>query len=67
MDEFNSQFNLICKTFPKVYGTGKYQYNKKYQLKTRIEDTNDDSDMKRYFQALCVGDFELSRSHFQTE
>ena len=53
MEDFNSQFNLVCKTFPNVYGTGKYCYNKKYQLKTRMEDLNDNSDMKRYFQAMC--------------
>eukprot|EP01051_Picozoa_sp_SAG22_P017637 SAG22_NODE_2770_length_2226_cov_2.314998_1_plen_222_part_00 len=53
MEDFNSQFKLVCKTFPNVYGTGKYSYNKKYQLKTRMGDLNDDSDMKRYFQALC--------------
>eukprot|EP01051_Picozoa_sp_SAG22_P023622 SAG22_NODE_6179_length_889_cov_2.216456_1_plen_97_part_00 len=52
--DFNLKFKLVCKTFPNVYGTGKYSYNKKYQLKTRMEDLNDDSDMKRYFQALWL-------------
>jgi hypothetical protein len=64
VDSFNSQFNLVCKTYPNVYGTGKFCYNKKYQLKTRMEDLNDDSDMKRYFQALCdsIEDKKILRS-----
>eukprot|EP01052_Picozoa_sp_SAG31_P048620 SAG31_NODE_10250_length_1164_cov_2.229108_2_plen_92_part_00 len=54
-ETFNKQFKTICKDYPELYGADKSRQNKKFQLRKRMEDENDKSDMRHYFETMIIG------------